>query len=397
MAHTTLLSRTGCETKIYFNLRGTGITTLAHNYFGSYQFYAVSSVTKRSIQRLIYSSNHVNGVDVYGDSAYSAYRYNGTPTESQQLANNALKALLIELETTQESFTEAEIHERQATSTPTAEASTPTTEATTASSTTASACSEEHWLTEDEILRHIRTRDRYHRGFTTTASTRGIVASGLAKIPQVNGVKTSFACEWEMGYMNNAMQEQWAKFLYDNNVVVDFENDSTVNGGEYPTEPMETERFIRVMKLWQSHIAETHNDMASTGAHITMGKSDATVSESDLKIRLARYGMLLNSITTIEDRKMLFGRDFESYARNIGSISTAAVTHGAIFSIDGRVKAFEFRLPNYKMDVRATVNILNEIGSVVFYHRPTTADYHRFIDLVASETARLRNEHGDPV
>lgn len=394
MAHTTLLTRTGCETKIYFNLRGTGVNTLAHNYFGSYAFYGVSTSVKNTIQRLIYSSNHINGVDVYGDNSLREYRYNGTPTASQKDANNALMHLLCEIETTQETFTEAEIRERQGTTTTTA--ATTTAETPTATTTSAATTAvNEHWMERTEILNRIRDVDNhyYHEG--PSGSNLNIVAAGLAKIPEVNGVKTSIACEWEMGSMTASMQEQWAEFLYSNNVVVSFEHDGTVRGGEYPTEPMEPERFVAIMKLWQQHIAATNNNMSSTGAHITIGKSDDQATERDLRIRLARYGQMLQSITTSEDRKLLFGRDYGQYCYQISAISSSAVTHGAIFSCDGRIHCFEFRLPNYKMDVRATTNILLEIASVVFYHAPTIADIHRFIDLVAGEVARLRHEEGD--
>ena len=197
--------------------------------------------------------------------------------------------------------------------------------------------------------------------------------------------------------MTPTMQEAWADFLFNNNIVVSFEHDGTVSGGEYPTEPMEVERFISIMEKWQKHISETGNNMSNCGAHITIGKSDDQATERDLRIRLARYGQLLQSITTAEDRKILFGRDYGRWCFQISSISSSAVTHGAIFSCDGRTHCFEFRLPDYKMDVKATTRILLEIASVVFYHAPTIADIHRFIDLVAGEAARLRNESGDLV
>lgn len=412
MAHTTFLTQNGAECKIYFNYRETGPNTLATNYFGGYNFYHIEDDTKRTIRQLIFRSIHVNGRDVYANADLSDYRYNGTErTDDQRSANDSLKALLEELSRTTTCYDEQTARRRFGTSNEDADedAEQTTTSASASANTTAQSqrvetytmeqiatqATPRAWMTVDEILRHIRNRDSYHSN--GNGSCRSIVAEGLEKIPAVNGVKTSIACELEMGAMDERMQRHFAQLLHDENVVVQFESDSTVQGGEYPTEPLELEKFIDFMQKWQAHIAATNNNMSGAGAHITIGKSDARANINDVKIRLSRYAILLYSITSSVERQQLFGRDFATYANRITDVASRQVTHGMIFSCDGRSKAFEFRLPNYKMDVKATVRILNEIANVVFYHKPTANDFARFVLLVGEETARLRNEQGDPV
>lgn len=407
MAHTTFKTINGAECKIYFGLRNTGSNTLGTNYFGGYQFYPVEATTKRQITDLIYKSNHVNGQDVYSAESLRAYRYNGSmKTQEQEMANIRLKAILVDLSRTTTCYTEERAvatfgtHDSNATATE---------ERTTTAAATASRpetytmnepqretrATEQAWASVEEILRGIQNRGSYHSNHN--GSGRSIVQTGLAKIQAVNGVKTSIAIELEMGTMNATAQRKFAQLLHDKNVVVQFECDSTVNGGEYPTEPMDINKFIDFIEAWQNFIRETNNDMAGAGAHITIGKSNATAQIQDLRIRLSRYCLLLSSITTQNERRQLFGRDFASYARKITDVCSNQVAHGYAFSCDDRVKAFEFRLSHWQMDVRATVRILNEIASVVFYHKPTPADFARFVTIVGEETARLRNEQGDLV
>lgn len=413
MAHTTFSTQNGAECKIYFNYRETGPNTLATNYFGGYNFYHIEDDTKRTIRQLIFRSIHVEGRDVYANADLSNYRYNGTErTDDQRSANDSLKALLEELSRTTTCYDEQTARRRFGTSNEDAnedDVVQTTTSASASANTTAQSqrvetytmeqtvthATPRAWMSVDEILRHIRSRGSYHCNMN--GSARSIVATGLEKIPAINGVKTSIACELEMGAMDEGMQRQFAQLLHDENVVVQFENDSTVAGGEYPTEPLEMEKFIDFIQKWQAHIAATNNDMSGSGAHITIGKSDARANLQDLKIRLSRYAILLYSITSSVERQQLFGRDFATYATRITEVASRQVGHGMVFSCDSRVKAFEFRLSNYKMDVKATVRILNEIASVVFYHKPTANDFARFVLLVGEETARLRNEQGDPV
>lgn len=406
MAHTTFKTINGAECKIYFNLRNTGSNTLGTNYFGGYQFYPVEPAMKRQITDLIYKSNHVNGQDVYAVDSLRTYRYNGeAKTVEQAAANEHLKEILVNLSRTTTCYTE----ERAVELFGTHENATQTEAQTTTAAATASRpetytmneprretrATEQAWATVEEILHGIQTRGSYH--INHNGSGRSIVQTGLAKIQAVNGVKTSIAIELEMGTMNATAQRKFAQLLHDKNVVVQFENDSTVNGGEYPTEPMDINKFIDFIEAWQNFIRETGNDMQGSGAHITIGKSNATAQLQDLRIRLSRYCLLLSSITTQVERKQLFGRDFAGYARKITDVCSNQVAHGYAFSCDDRVKAFEFRLSHWQMDVRATVRILNEIASVVFYHKPTPADFARFVTIVGEETARLRNEQGDLV
>lgn len=411
MAHTTFLTQNGAECKIYFNYRETGLNTLATNYFGGYNFYHIEDDTKRTIRQLIYRSIHVDGRDVYANADLSNYRYNGTSrTDDQRSANTDLQNLLLELARTTTGYDEQTARRRFGTQeTDDDDADQTTTSASASANTTAQSqrveaytmaqtatqATPRAWASVEDILYNIRHPDSYHSN--GNGSCRSIVAEGLEKIPAVNGVKTSIACELEMGAMDERMQRQFAQLLHDENVVVQFESDSTVQGGEYPTEPLEMEKFIDFMQKWQAHIAATNNNMSGAGAHITIGKSDARANINDIKIRLSRYAILLYSITSSMERQQLFGRDFATYANRITDVASRQVTHGMIFSCDGRTKAFEFRLSNYKMDVKATVRILNEIANVIFYHKPTANDFARFVLLVGEETARLRNEQGDPV
>ena len=398
MAHTTQRTQTNCELKIYFNLRNTGANTLAHNYFGSYKFYVVESTTKRDLQDLIYKSNHVNGRDVYSCEDLRDYRFNGNSrTDEQNTANLHIRDLLRNIANTLQEYDEDTVRERFGTpdtsaEQPTARPIPPRQETYTVGQTTTV---DTHWMSVDDIYNHIRNRNSYHSN--GQGSQRSIVAEGMAKIPAVNGVKTSIAMELEMGMMNSAQQRAFAQVLYNHNVVVNFESDSTVQGGEYPTEPMEINKFIEFAEDWQNMIKDNHIDMTNAGAHITIGKSNATASEQDLKIRLSRYSLLIDVLTSIDERTRIFGRNYANWAQRITTVGSGEVRHGASFCTQNRVRCFEFRLSHYKMDVKATVRILNEIANVVFYRKPTENDFARFCEIVGEEKARLRNEQGDPV
>ena len=392
MAHTTLLSTTGAETKIFFNLRGTGSNTLATNYFGRYRYYNIPEATKSDINRLIYASNHVDGRDVYTFADLAQYRYNGRVTDSQRDANNQLKIILTTINNNFVCFNEADAVARFGNPTATTAS---TTTANTTETPVVTAAPDTAWMSVNEILENIEHRSGYHDNHS--GSRRSIVSEGLAKIQAVNGVKTSIGIELEMGSMDRDGKRKFAQLLHDKNVVVQFENDGTVNGGEYPTEPMDINKFIDFVEAWQNMIRETGNDMSGAGAHITIGKDNAIASSTDLRIRLSRYSILLYAITTVNERTQLFGRDFANYAQRIMEVGSRQVAHGMAFSCDGRTKAFEFRLSHWRMDVKATVRILSEIANVVFYHKPTPADFARFVNIVGEETARLRNEQGDLV
>lgn len=411
MAHTTFLTQNGAECKIYFNYRETGPNTLATNYFGGYNFYHIEDDTKRTIRQLIFRSIHVNGRDVYANADLSDYRYNGTErTDDQRSANDSLKALLEELSRTTTCYDEQTARRRFGTQeTDDDDEDQTTTSASASANTTAQSqrvetytieqtvtqATPRAWMSVDEIFRHIQNRNSYHSN--GQGSQRSIVTEGMAKIAAVNGVKTSIACELEMGTMSTAQQRAFAQVLYNHNVVVNFESDSTVAGGEYPTEPMEINKFIEFIEDWQNMIKDNHIDMTNAGAHITIGKSNATASEQDLKIRLSRYSLLIDVLTSIDERTRIFGRNYANWAQRITTVGSSEVRHGASFCTQNRIRCFEFRLSHWKMDVKATVRILNEIANVVFYRKPTENDFARFCEIVGEEKARLRNEQGDPV
>lgn len=208
------------------------------------------------------------------------------------------------------------------------------------------------------------------------------VEEALSRIPyDEDGVRRSYGVEYEINRLTPEQESDLA-YLLDTLPPHVTETDGSLSssGVEIVFEPMTKAELIRVVKTLRKFVVSRGVNMDGTGMHITFGVSNSIVSCGDLTIRMNRLALAIKAVSTQQEIKRVFGRDFTDYARLPRNLTD--ITRYRAFNVRNH-SAVECRLVRWNCNIEKMMELLE--ASMVLFRRPfEAADFIKLFEFMGS-------------
>lgn len=225
------------------------------------------------------------------------------------------------------------------------------------------------------------TRQGYHSN--GSGVNRNGCQEALRRIPvSEDGVRRSFGLEWEINRLTEEQEDKLARLL-DTLPAHHTERDGSLSssGVEIVFLPLGEEKIIEVWNTLQTFCREEHIDMMGTGAHLTFGVSNSSVSRRDLQIRINRIALAVKAACEQGAINRVFGRDFTGYARLPQSTTTE--DHSNAWSAMRDNTCYELRLCHWKGKIEKIVEFM-KATEFVFHRTFNAQDFVNIFTIMGS-------------